>query len=291
MVTPHGWLKSQVFTKLPYPDRSFANETVIVTGSNSGLGLEAARHFVRLGAAKVILAVRSLERGETAKRDIEATEKKTDVVEVWQMDLGSYASVKEFAARAQGLERLDVVVANAAVYTFTFTLLEGDESTITINFTSTFLLALLLLPKLRETAVKFKVEPRLTFVTSFVHALTKFPQAKAESIYDELNQEKKADMQDRYNVSKLMEIYGARELATLLDASDKPGRVILNYLDPAFVATSIMRESRGLQKAFIDLVKIPLARTPEQGSRTLVGAAAAGRETHGQYLADCKITK
>ena len=46
--------------------QSFTGQTVIVTGSNVGLGKGAARHFARLDAEKVILAVRN-----EAKQDIE----------------------------------------------------------------------------------------------------------------------------------------------------------------------------------------------------------------------------
>jgi hypothetical protein len=56
--------------------------TYIVTGSNIGLGLEAARHLVGLGSAKVILAVRNTQAGEAAKKDIEATTGKTGVAEL-----------------------------------------------------------------------------------------------------------------------------------------------------------------------------------------------------------------
>ena len=56
------FLKEQLLTTLPYPQESAAGQTVIVTGANVGLGFEAARHFVRLGAAKVILAVRDQQK-------------------------------------------------------------------------------------------------------------------------------------------------------------------------------------------------------------------------------------
>lgn len=42
------FFKSQLLTKLPYPSKKFTGQTLIVTGSNVGIGLEAARHFVRL---------------------------------------------------------------------------------------------------------------------------------------------------------------------------------------------------------------------------------------------------
>jgi retinol dehydrogenase-12 len=65
-----GFLYSQLFVTPAYPTTSCANQTITVTGANIGLGREAARHFARLGAAKVILAVRNTEAGEEAKNSI-----------------------------------------------------------------------------------------------------------------------------------------------------------------------------------------------------------------------------
>jgi retinol dehydrogenase-12 len=140
-----------------------------VTGANTGLGLEAARHFVRLNAFKVILGCRSVEKGEVAQKDIEESTKRTGVVEVWQLDLSSYESVKQFCSRANKLERLDVVTENAGLATPHYQEVEGMESTITVNVISTFLIALLLLPKLRADAIRFNILPRLTIVASDAH--------------------------------------------------------------------------------------------------------------------------
>jgi NAD(P)-dependent dehydrogenase (short-subunit alcohol dehydrogenase family) len=95
------WLYSQLILTPPCPTRSFAGECIIVTGSNVGLGHEAARHFVRLGAAKVILAVRNQQAGEEAKRYIELSTKSPGTCEVWQLDLASYDSVISIARRAK----------------------------------------------------------------------------------------------------------------------------------------------------------------------------------------------
>lgn len=193
-----SYLRSHWFLTLPYPTHSFAGQTIIVTGSNTGMGLESARHFVRLGAVKVVLAVRSLARGQVAAESIAESTGRRGVVDVWELDLASYASVKALATRAQTeLDRLDVVVANAAVSTEEFRLAEDNEETVTVNFMSTMLLGLLLLPKLRETSVKLDKEVVLTFVGSFVHWLTSFPERKAQHILAELADKKKARMEDR----------------------------------------------------------------------------------------------
>ena len=125
-----GFVREQ-FTALPYPDTQHTGQTVIVTGSNVGLGLEAARHFTRLNAEKVILAVRSLEKGENAKKSIEETTGRAGVLEVWQLDLSSYESVKEFVKKAEGLKRLDAIVENAGISRDYYSKMEDNESTIT----------------------------------------------------------------------------------------------------------------------------------------------------------------
>lgn len=145
---------------------------MIVTGANAGLGKEAARHFCRLGAAKVILACRDLERGRAAKEDIEAASAVAKgVVDVWVVDLGSFRSVKDFCRRADAeLDRLDVVVENAGIAIGSYVEADGGfESTIAINVVSTFLMALLLLPIMRRTAMRFNNEPRLVIVSSDAH--------------------------------------------------------------------------------------------------------------------------
>lgn len=143
-----------------------AGRTYIVTGANVGLGLEAARHLVGVGAAKVILAVRNLEAGEAAKKDIEASTGIKGVAEVWHLDLSSYASVRAFASKAVDmLERIDAVIENAAVAGSGGTA-EGHHLTLTVNVISTFLLAVLLLPKLRSDSAKYGYTPRLSIVSS-----------------------------------------------------------------------------------------------------------------------------
>lgn len=203
------YFKSQLLTKLPTPTKSFAGQTVIVTGSNTGMGLEAARHLVRLNATRVILAVRSTAKGEAAAASIRSSfpdrlsEDLDAVVQVWPLDLASYESVKAFAARAAAeLDRLDVVINNAGMYVYKsgFSLAEGDEVTVTVNVVSTLLLGLLLLPKLRETSMKYNKECVLTFTGSFVHLMTDFPERRSENIFKALADEKTARMPDRWAV-------------------------------------------------------------------------------------------
>ncbi|CZR66841.1 related to enoyl-CoA hydratase/isomerase [Phialocephala subalpina] len=284
-----AFVNSQLCAKLPIPAHSFANQTIIVTGSNIGMGLEAARHFVRLSAAKVILAVRTISKGLTAKASIEDSTGRQGVVEVWELDQSSYASVQAFAEKAKALERLDILVLNAGMYVFEFKKVEEDEETITVNVVSTMLLALTLLPKLRETAAKTGGKSVLTFTGSFVHKDTSFPERKAPNIFEGLAKAKGARMSDRYNVSKLIETFCVRELADKITESKSEGKVVANILNPGFVDTAIMRNSSFLFSIYVLTMKKLLSRTTEEGGRTLVHGAEGGDETHGQYLDDCKV--
>ena len=77
-----AFLKSQILYTPKEPSTiSYAGKTVVVTGANTGLGLEATRHFVLAVASTVIIACRTLSKGEAAKQDIERTENRTGVVQ------------------------------------------------------------------------------------------------------------------------------------------------------------------------------------------------------------------
>ncbi|KAF9875183.1 short-chain dehydrogenase reductase family [Colletotrichum karsti] len=283
-----GFLYSQLFVRLPYPTGSYTDKTIIITGGNAGLGKEAARHYVRLGAGKMILAVRNPDKGRAAKEDIEATTgcAKT-VVEVWQLDMSSYASVRDFAARvADTLDRVDVFHANAGVVHVEYKRMEDNEGQITVNVVSTFLLAALVLPKLKETAVEFRTRPTLTITTSETHAWTPFDERHAPDggIFDALDEQGRKDASTLYWPSKLLEVFGVRSVAERSPASECP--VTVNMVNPGFCRSELARD---VDSWAMWLMTVFLARTPEYGSRNLVHAGSAGAETHGKYVSDCGI--
>ena len=192
-------LHNQFFTKPPLPIADFTGKTIIVTGANVGLGKEAVKHYVKLHAARVIIAVRSIPKGEAAKAEIlRECKVAADVVDVWQLDYSKYTSCEAFAARVATLDRIDAVVLNAGITTEKFELFEDNESQVTVNVISTVLLALLVLPALRESAAHNKgTTPIISIVGSGVHAYTKFPEQKEPSIFAACNDPKKARMSDR----------------------------------------------------------------------------------------------
>ncbi|KJZ69441.1 hypothetical protein HIM_11170 [Hirsutella minnesotensis 3608] len=279
-----GFLYRQLLITPPKPKTRFDGKTVIVTGSNVGLGLEAARAFGRLGAARVILAVRDIEKGEAAKCSIDQTLGcSPSLVSVWKLNLCSYDSVKDFSARVeQELDRVDVVCQNAGVATGTFRLCEGDESTITVNVVSPFLLAFLLLPKLKETARRFNTFPTMTFTCSEVHNFTVFAEKNEPDIFGALSDKSKANMADRYFLSKLLQLFAVREMASRAGSSYP---VVINSLNPGFCHSELAREAGW----YLYIMGLLFARSTEVGGRMIVAAASGGPELHGKYMSESLV--
>ncbi|KAL4876074.1 hypothetical protein BJY04DRAFT_223424 [Aspergillus karnatakaensis] len=264
-------------------------KTYIVTGANTGLGFEASKHLVGLGAKKVILAVRSIPSGIAAKQKIDEATNTTDVAEVWALDLSSYDSVKAFAKRAsEELDRIDAVIENAAVAAAERKIVEGHILPITVNVLSTFLLAVLLLPKLKRVAEEYGIVPRLAIVTSGVgfdvrqiwDAVKEDPFVRA----DELPQEQ---MMVTYPLSKLMDTIIVRELAAQLPVEQ--GKVIINANCPGLCRTELVRNATGPVRDSIVEQHQLYGRTAEDGSRTLLAGANLGEESHGAFLSSCEV--
>ena len=229
-----AFIYRQFITEPPVPTASFKGKTAIVTGASSGLGLEACRWVVRLGASQVILACRNVEKAEAAAEEIRAsTSCPSDTLQVWQLDMSSYASVRAFSDRVKAeLPRVDVLVANAGVGTRKFRVTEDNEETITTNVVSMSLLAFLLHPKLRETATKYETQTHFTVTGSELYQVAKFKEREAPTgqLFTTLNDQSKANMSDRYNVSKLLAIFIVKQMAILSPISSSG--VILNCVAP-----------------------------------------------------------
>ncbi|KAK3112547.1 hypothetical protein LTR53_011080 [Teratosphaeriaceae sp. CCFEE 6253] len=162
-----GFLKSQLLVSIPKPTDDLTGQTILVTGSNTGLGREAARQIVGLGAAKVILAVRTISKGEAAAQDIiHSCNVPPATVEVWQLDMSDPESVKTFAKRTSTLKRLDAAILNAGLLTQKFEAYAGVESHLAVNVIGTLLLMCLLLPVMRRSAAFTGLRGRLSVVGS-----------------------------------------------------------------------------------------------------------------------------
>src|SRR5581483_8936621 len=88
--------------------------TVLVTGANSGLGLETTRALAAKGA-HVVMACRNLEKGQAAQASLEESIPGASL-ELMQLDLASLTGVRDFAERFQAQHsQLNLLFNNAGV--------------------------------------------------------------------------------------------------------------------------------------------------------------------------------
>ncbi|KAJ4290252.1 hypothetical protein N0V90_010467 [Kalmusia sp. IMI 367209] len=287
MPTFRNFLYAQFVFNIPKPTASFASKVVIVTGGNRGLGKETVKHIVRLGASKVIIGCRNEAQGKTAKREIEvATKCSPDTTEIWELDIESPTSIKSFVQRANSLPRLDVLINNAGVNAGNFKVVYDTERTLAVNSVGTFLLGLQLLPKLRETAGKYQTTPHMTTVASALYEAAKYPEQHGDDIFNWYKDEAHVDKFNQYNLSKLLQLYFIIKLASVIDPPNttNPNPVVVNAMDPCFCKSELARDLTGILKFALNIFQSIAARTAEEGSRLIVQAASAGRETHGLYM-------
>lgn len=264
---------------------SFAGKTVVLTGATSGLGYEAAIKFLNLGVDSLIIGSRSLERGNRVKADLEKHTNRPGAIQIWELEMNSFQSVQSFASRINGeVEKLDVALLNAGVWNRNYTTSpERWEETLQVNTLSTSLLALLLLPKLKNSAVG-STPSHLTIVSS-----QQFVRVKAENVRTEgpllehVNDPRHFNGPKQYGISKLLLEYVVKNLADLVRNEDGTLPVIVNTVSPGFCVSSLGRQyNKFYERLLVWVVYKLFARTTEQGSRSLVSATVQGAESQGK---------
>ncbi|GAA6030872.1 hypothetical protein JCM8097_008917 [Rhodosporidiobolus ruineniae] len=294
---------ARLMGNLTFPDVSLEGRTIIVTGANQGLGLEAARHFATLSPSRLILAVRRVDAGQTAANDIaKTTGLARERVEVWQLDLASFASVKAFGDRAhKELERVDVACLNAAVAGFKWEqTVDGWERMLQVNDISTGLLAVELLPLLLKAADlpppaggDSILKPHLTIVSSEVHYWAKFAElesyksGKNPSILAVLNDQTVYGGFDRYNISKLLNVFLVREFNKLPQVR---GKVVVNAVCPGFTQSSLRNEAPWPIAGLMNLLARPTANSAKNlVFASLVDTSSAEYDPEGAFVSHCKV--
>ncbi|KAH8660001.1 short-chain dehydrogenase/reductase [Xylariales sp. PMI_506] len=270
------------------PTASYAGKVVLVTGANAGLGFQAAKKFAALGAKRLLLAVRSLERGRVAQARIEKeTGCASDVIELLQLDMDTFASMDSFlAAVNEKVPEIHVAVLNAGLNTPYYTLSpEGWEICLQVNAISTIYLAIGLLPKLRLTARASGRASILEIVNTIGHGDIKASTvADPESILSKLNDSKNFALATQYSASKLLSMWGVKRIADRVD----PSEVIVLAACPNVCRSdmgSSFKSGLGLFLRVADrVVKTFIGRTAEEGGRILVNATNVGPEAHGAFL-------
>ncbi|CUU59385.1 Short-chain dehydrogenase [Parafrankia irregularis] len=197
----------------------------IVTGANTGIGLETALGLAERGL-RVVATARDPERGATAVAEIERRTGKT--VDLLPLDLASFVSIREFAATVlDRYPRIDVLVHNAGLAPggHRWETQEGFEAAFGVNHLGPFLLTSLL----RERIIA-RAPARIVIVSSGAY------RAAPDGLcFDDLQHRERFHSLQVYAESKLANLYFMQILARQLAGSG----VTVNALNPGYVATQL----------------------------------------------------
>lgn len=205
------------------PDLS--GKTILVTGANSGIGLEAVKLFAGKGA-EVIMACRNVEKAEVAAAEVRAVVPEARLV-IMALDLADLASVKAFAdAVKQRFSTLDVLLNNAGLMAPP---LQRTKDGFEIQFGTNHLGHFALTGQLLEL-LEAADAPRIVQISSLAHRGGKL-------MWDNLNAEKSYSRWAFYCQSKLANLIFARDLNRRLE---KAGSKVHAYAaHPGYSATHL----------------------------------------------------
>jgi NAD(P)-dependent dehydrogenase (short-subunit alcohol dehydrogenase family) len=267
----------------------YTGRYIIVTGATSGIGKEAVFKFAKLGAAKVILTARDMKKGESTKAALETRLGRTDQLEVWELDMMCYDSVQAFAQRASELDRLDIVILNAGTRrTRLFQSGYGFDEDLQVNTLSTTLLAILLLPKLKESKQRTGRIPILEFVNSGLHqsAVIAPEVRETPNVLDHFNQPENFKEGRQYSFSKVFLMYVTKKLANEISSED----VIITSICPGWVFTELGRDHFFPGVFIVAFFFIFLfMRSPAQGANMVLSGTTQGESVHGRFWRHDKI--
>ena len=244
------------------------NKVVIVTGSNCGIGFEAAKIFANHGA-KVVLACRDDKRGKNAEKMIGNGSKYIN------LDLRNFKNIDKFSETIKSqFGSIDILLNNAGVMFPPFTKTEeGLELTFAVNYIGYFYLSLKLL-----NLIKNVKDSRIVNVSSIAHYSAK------EIDFENLNSEQNYDKASTYNLVNLLRVMFTMELEKKLREKDM--ETIAVACHPGVAKTNLTRHLPGfLKKGFLlNIVFSTFFMSAYEGALPLVIAAAGTNVKGGDFV-------
>jgi WW domain-containing oxidoreductase len=253
--------------------KDLKGRTVVITGSNCGIGFETAQALAGAGA-NVIFACRNIEKGEDAMHRCKALHPESKLA-FFPLDLASADSIKNFCSQVKS-EDIDTLICNAGLMSTKYQeTKEGLEMTVGVCHFGHFLLTQLLLPQLLAAKAS-----RIVMVSSESHRMpatlnfNKFPLKKTDK-FSTLTAYGQAKLCNALFANELQRRFGDQGLTA---CSLHPG---------ALITTSFGRDS-GFLSLLFKLVS-PLTKNPNQGAATTVYCAshANTEELAGKYFSHC----
>jgi NAD(P)-dependent dehydrogenase (short-subunit alcohol dehydrogenase family) len=220
-------IMSNKWTVQDIPD--LTDKVIVVTGANSGLGLESTKAFAAKGAT-VVMACRNMRKAEKAKAEVMATNP-TAKLDLMPLDNASLKSVRTFAdAFKAKYDRLDILLNNAGVMAIPRTeTADGFEMQLGVNHLGHFALTGLLIDVITNTP------------GARIHSTSSSAAFNGQINFDDLMGKENYSRWSAYGQSKLANAMFATELNRRLKAAGHD--TIANSSHPGLVMTNLQANS------------------------------------------------
>lgn len=253
---------------------SHKGKVAIVTGANSGLGYYTALGLAQKGC-EVVMACRSMERGEIARKELLEKTPEAKVV-LMQLDLADLNGVREFAmAYKKQYDRLDLLMNNAGIMAIPYgKTKDGFEMQFGVNHLGHFVLTAELLSLLKASGPS-----RIVSVSSLAHKMGAIN-------YEDINWEKNYSKMRAYGMSKLANLLFARELADRISASGSEIKVMAahpGYADSNLFERGPQMENKNFTVKLTRMANRLVAQTTQMGALPSLYAAISEDAENGAY--------
>jgi NAD(P)-dependent dehydrogenase (short-subunit alcohol dehydrogenase family) len=248
---------------------------VVVTGANSGTGKEATRRLAAAGA-HVVMAVRTVAKGEAARAEILAAQPDARL-EVRRVDLADLASVRDFADQlTAGGRPIDLLINNAGVMAppTRMTTADGFELQFGSNYLGPFALTMRLLPRLLVAKA-----PRVVTMAS---GTANFGRIR----FNDLQWTHGYRPSTSYAQSKLADLLMARQLATV--ATRRGWHLASIAAHPGYTRTNLQTAGASLgrdkpKRSLLSALPILPSQDVVPGTEPLLYAATSPAAVNGGY--------
>ncbi|EGC35345.1 hypothetical protein DICPUDRAFT_78961 [Dictyostelium purpureum] len=270
---------------MDYEKYDLKNKTIIITGSNAGLGKEIAKKIAKLNG-HIIFACRNEKKAMEAIKEVkDFTNNENEKLEFIKLDLLSFESIKEFANEIKRRElQINILINNAGIMWLWEDLKWNNPITkigcsqfntqFFANYLGHFMLTQLLFDNLMEN------QARILNISSSVHSLSNF---SLENLTENTSYTFAT-----YCQSKMAQILSTYQMHSQIESIESEKKATVNAVHPGIFASDIVNLPSPLDKLYFKIFK-----SAEYCARHIVKYAVYDeyQSISGKYFDDTKIIK
>ncbi|KAL2825790.1 hypothetical protein BDW59DRAFT_161460 [Aspergillus cavernicola] len=214
------------------PSLDLAGQTGIITGGYTGLGYKSADNLLSHNLSRLIITVPDWKVAREATANLANLHPHANI-EVWFLDMLCYTSIQHFIWKCDTiLDRIDFVILSAGILSDNFIIntSTNHETTFQVNYLSTVLLTILLLPVLKSKNIPNK-PARITLIGSSLALSAKFPEQRSNTLISAFDNKGYWEIADRYSTTKLLLLMFIVKLKSYVDSDE----VVVNVVNPGLM--------------------------------------------------------